>query len=290
MNRGITFKCVALVVSLFCFSAQAANWYPIVLNGQLMTDYAVPATIYYNSLYDVDSNLWTYSVGEYLFDTAQSWTNSSTNSDTSYAGARPVTQLLSAASIQAVTNLWTNNYYSVSGPSGFAPILATDSGLPSGQSSRYVGAWVKLRSKPAVGSGLYIVAAYGKILTYNSYAMYIDNRQIGTPACSLAVSPNGIGKTGSTTLSTNIWYYLSVDMANVSTVNLYVNGVKETLSQSDNFSPMNTVLTGTNFIGGWGISGIVLDGWIDSVLVLNGSLSSNQIYNIFDKTKYKYGY
>ncbi len=154
--------------------------------------------------------------------------------------------------------------------------IASDTQLPLGTSSRTYAFWAKFND---ISKGYNIGIGYGA-------SGYGQNIYMGLRSPSnIFVESYAVGTAGgSASLSNGEWYYLVFTAENPDDINdyrYYINGIEYS---NPDYGSLSTVPTGSTglTIGGGDSNG--LDGLMDEVAIWNRSLSSNEIYQLYNSS------
>ena len=168
----------------------------------------------------------------------------------------------------------------VRGAIRFAPagsyILASDSGLPAGDTPRSIAFWKKTGPDNEPCNSL---LAYGSRARGQQFSMGMDWR-VGRS--SIAVSPYGSCNVAAKKLGNERWYHIVYCYGGAGKHTIYIDGVADSFSVRE-FSRYSTQLSGELFLGDSDRQGPSYDGCIDEVMIYDRILSPVEVRQIYER-------
>lgn len=164
--------------------------------------------------------------------------------------------------------------------------------LNIGTNDLTINTWIKLATSPNTDNYIFSKSFYGG-QNYR-YGFSISSNKLST-----FLQGNGgsdIFPSGSTTLSSNVWYMVTTVIERSSTIKMYVNGILETLTGNAtisqwvglNFQSSNPARVGSYTFSDNVSSYATFKGSISQVRIYNRTLTATEILTMYNATKSRY--
>lgn len=266
-----------LILALLAGCASAANLYPIQLNGQVLTDYAVPAgwTDPYSANLVLRYGELTNTIG--WVDDVQGITATNAGSSTSILVMTNAPFGKIGKCFRFGGSSTDNRYFEL--PTNATPKVAGTVMFWANSSTRSYGPMAVYSTETLDGNH-----------TFDAWVGRNINLGSGYPSCWAydnggyqfqLLSDTEVGDVGGAANGTQAWTHVAITWTNTTGATMYQNGTNVARDATANLTTTNMQWCGIGFSKGWGSH---FQGYLADVRFYNIPLTSNQVNIVFSNS------